>query len=80
MRQRGLHAVFPPTLGAILVTGYFGGITRPKLLQLLMLLLMVHGMPRNIAINTQISVVLSAAKDQFVCEDGCKSLKALHVA
>ena len=28
--------------------------------------------------ETQINVILSKAKDQFACEDGCKSLKSLH--
>ena len=30
--------------------------------------------------DTQINVILSAAKDRFACEDGCTSLKSLHVA
>ena len=28
--------------------------------------------------DTQINVILSAAKDQFACEDGCKSWKSLQ--
>ena len=40
---------------------------------------MVEQVLADTARETLINVILSEATDQIACDDGCKSLKSLHV-